>query len=375
MTGEIEGIGGAVEGVLASAAVENEFNAAGVKNSASVSGKCLNCGAGLTGPFCASCGQKAHVHRTISAIWHDILHGVLHFDGKLWRTLPMLTFKPGELTRRYIHGERAKFISPMAVFLFSIFMMFAVFSFGGGGQFNTNFSNGGFTASLNKQRTDNQTLIAAQEKKLLGGAVHPEKLEIEMAKLLELKKTQNALTKIVGGTLPYPEAGLAEGDEADGFIGDGTSSTGITWLDNTLKEGMKKANKNPTLLLYKLQSNGYKFAWLLIPLSLPFVWLVTIGAGGNLRQHHFYDHAIFTTYSIAFMSLLFLLCAMLSQAGWDSAWFAMVIIPPLHLYKHLRHSYGFSRLSAAIRLSLMLLSIGTVAILFLMILLLLGVLG
>lgn len=58
---------------------------------------------------------------------HDLLHGALHFEGKLWRTLPMLGFRPGELTRRYIEGERARFVSPMALFLFSVFLMFAVF--------------------------------------------------------------------------------------------------------------------------------------------------------------------------------------------------------------------------------------------------------
>ena len=53
---------------------------------------------------------------------------MLHFDGKFWRTLPMLAWRPGELTRRYIDGERARFVSPMALFLFSVFLMFAVFS-------------------------------------------------------------------------------------------------------------------------------------------------------------------------------------------------------------------------------------------------------
>ena len=38
--------------------------------------------------------------------------------------------------------------------------------------------------------------------------------------------------------------------------------------------GLKKFNENPGLALYKLQSNGYKFSWLLIPLSVPFVWLL-----------------------------------------------------------------------------------------------------
>ncbi len=50
---------------------------------------------------------------------------MLHFDGKIWRTLPLLAWHPGELTRRYIEGERARFVSPMALFLFSVFLMFA----------------------------------------------------------------------------------------------------------------------------------------------------------------------------------------------------------------------------------------------------------
>ena len=34
--------------------------------------------------------------------------------------------KPGELTRRYIDGQRASFVSPIALFLFCVFFMFAV---------------------------------------------------------------------------------------------------------------------------------------------------------------------------------------------------------------------------------------------------------
>ena len=90
-------------------------------------GACLNCGTELIGSHCHACGQKAHLHRTVRAFMHDLLHGALHFEGKTWKTLPMLALKPGELTRRYIEGERKRFVSPMALFLFSIFLMFAVF--------------------------------------------------------------------------------------------------------------------------------------------------------------------------------------------------------------------------------------------------------
>lgn len=33
---------------------------------------------------------------------HNILHGVFHFEGKIWRTIPELCFRPGRLIRRYI---------------------------------------------------------------------------------------------------------------------------------------------------------------------------------------------------------------------------------------------------------------------------------
>ena len=95
-------------------------------------GACLNCAAPLTGRYCANCGQSAHVHRSVGAFGHDLVHGVLHLDGKFWRTMPLLALKPGELTRRYIDGERARFVSPLGLFLFSIFLLFAVLALTGG---------------------------------------------------------------------------------------------------------------------------------------------------------------------------------------------------------------------------------------------------
>src|SRR3954467_15812654 len=128
ISGGLESIGEAVTGGMAARAVEP---AAGEGQSEG-QGACLNCGTALIGPHCHQCGQAGHVHRTLGAFWHDLAHGVLHFDGKIWRTLPLLAWRPGELTRRYVAGERARFVSPMALFLFSVFLMFAVFSSIGG---------------------------------------------------------------------------------------------------------------------------------------------------------------------------------------------------------------------------------------------------
>src|SRR3546814_19115032 len=73
--------------------------------------------------------------------------------------------------------------------------------------------------------------------------------------------------------------------------------TGFAFVDH----GIAKAQTNPGLMLYKVQANAYKFAWALIPLSIPFLWLLYPFS----RRFHAYDHFVFVTYSISFMLLLF----------------------------------------------------------------------
>lgn len=371
MSGELDAAGTAIEGALFGAAMEPSQGGAGT----SETGACVNCGTALSGPYCAACGQKAHVHRTLSAIWHDILHSVLHFDGKMWRTLPMLLFKPGELTRRYVLGERAKFVSPMALFLFSIFLMFAVFSFTGG-PFQSGVPSNEGPLQVNME-TEAQKLDAeiAKTQAQIKNPETPDALRMGLqAKLNELKSDRNGIAFIQTGKPIYADAdirnSLTKGAKVSVLKG---SSTGIVWLDKIIRKGGEKMVANPSLTFYKLQSNGYKFAWLLIPLSLPFVWLATLG----VRGHPFYDHAVFTTYSISFMCLLFLVMALLSRIGVSDniLGFGFVLIPPVHLYKQLRHAYALSRTGAVIRLIILSFFIWMVLVLFASILLFLGMLG
>jgi Protein of unknown function (DUF3667) len=365
MSGEFDAAGTAIEGALLGAAVEKGelLDAHGDTTETA----CLNCGTRLTGPFCAACGQKAHVHRTLSAIGHDVLHSVFHFDGKLWRTLPMLLFKPGELTRRFIHGERAKFVSPMGLFLFAIFMMFAVFSFTGD------------VAAINLPENVAKEMKA--EAKKLDAAIPQMERELKalpagstavaalQKQLDDAKAERNGIGFATEGKATYD----ASGTKKDDFSFFGESDTGIAWLDEAIDHGVEKSISNPGLALYKLQSNGYKFAWLLIPLSLPFVWLVTLG----VRGHRFYDHAVFTTYSISFMCVLFIIVSLVSWSGiaGGGIWLIFVVAPPLHLYKQLRHAYGLSRVGTLVRMVLLMISGVIVLSLFFTILLTLGMTG
>lgn len=375
MSGEFEALGTVAEGAMVGRAFEKRAGEAGDGHDAH--GACLNCATPLTGPYCNQCGQAAHVHRSISAFWHDLLHGVLHFDGKFWNTLPMLAWRPGDLTRRYIHGERAKFISPMALFLFSIFMMFAVFSYVGSPNFDQSTGSsesdgiatyGDWKSELRAQDGRAEGDIEAAEEKLETlDEGSDERADIEKT-ILKKKRQRNRMAFALGETPPYPDL-LGKNGEPE----INTVKTGWPEFDAWLYKAIKKANKNPDLLLYKLQSNGYKFAWLLIPLSIPFVWLVTIGT----RGHRFYDHAVFTTYSIAFMCLLFIVASLSAKFAFMEGLLvtAAVLYAPFHMYRQLRHAYGLSRLGALIRFSLLLFFILIVLILFFLILITLGVLG
>jgi hypothetical protein len=391
MSEELEAIGTAVEGGLIAKALEDEGGAA----ASGIGGNCLNCGAVVTGNYCANCGQAQHVYRSIGAFWHDILHGVLHFEGKFWRTLPLLAWRPGDLTRRYVHGERAKFISPMALFLFSVFMMFAVFSFlgeplsaGGVGAVDKSIN-----AGIIKEASQIEGQIKAKTAQL-PQASGDKKIKLEQD-ILNLKKGGNMLASMSGEEPPYPDVKLSDGDTKEvglspeelsrietrvndiakgNILTDGSSvSTGYPQTDQWLRNALTKVTDNPDLLLYKLKANGYKFAWLLIPISLPFVWLAIIGR----RGYHFYDHAVFTTYSISFMSLLFISCAVLAAMGVSGVIWGLLLVfyPPFHMYRQLRHAYQMSRPEALVRVSFLLVFTVISLSLFFAILLALGILG
>src|SRR3954463_15557686 len=120
----LDAVGDAVTGGLLARAVEPTAGESGADGHTHEK-NCLSCGTRLAGPFCSACGQRAHVHRSVRGFMQDFLQGMLNFEGKFWHTLPMLAWRPGEMTRRYIAGERARFISPIALYLFTVFAMLA----------------------------------------------------------------------------------------------------------------------------------------------------------------------------------------------------------------------------------------------------------
>ncbi|HEX8957896.1 MAG TPA: hypothetical protein VF798_16595, partial [Burkholderiaceae bacterium] len=97
------------------------------------------------------------------------------------------------------------------------------------------------------------------------------------------------------------------------------------------------AVENPELALYKLKNTTYKYSFMLVPISLPFLWLMFFWRRGI----GMFDHAVFVLYSLCFMSLLFDGVMLAGMAGWSGLAANLAIwVPPVHMFVQLRGAYG-----------------------------------
>lgn len=312
-------IGDIAQGALAARALE-PAHGEGRDDGHTHESACLNCGTALIGRHCHQCGQAAHVHRTLGAFFHDLLHGVFHFEGKIWRTLPLLAWRPGRLTREYIDGRRASFVSPIALFLFVVFLTFAVFNLLGSPiAFNNQGQNKGFEQGIGEAE---RRLADAKAGK--GG---------DIATLQQARAGASTAVTVIraakGGQLPVKIAAADRQTEQS--------------VADAVNRAWSHARENPELTVYKLQNSAYKFSWLLIPLSVPFMWLLFPFS----RRFHLYDHIVFVTYSLSFMLLL--LATISALTVWGGAGFvvgALLFYAPFHMYRQLRDAYALSRFGA-----------------------------
>lgn len=82
---------------------------------------CLNCGHRFAGPplrFCPQCGQETRVRPpTLWEFLQQFGGAYVSTEGALWRTLGLLLARPGELTRRYLAGQRKHYVLPLRLYL------------------------------------------------------------------------------------------------------------------------------------------------------------------------------------------------------------------------------------------------------------------
>ncbi len=338
---DIDAAGGLATGGLIAGAVEKPTGRTGEDHA----GACSDCGELTTSNFCANCGQPTHVHRTLLHLGEELLHGVMHFDARIWRTLPLLVFNPGRLTREWIEGKRTRYVSPLAIFLFTVFLMFFALSFAGD-------VVPAEMRSVDERIASTETAVAELRAQLVEveadvAAGQPGAQGVQAGLQAGLTASEGQLRALKEAKVKGPRTdGLTPGSwQANMADMAHNGNIRIGMGDKKMQEKILHKLGNPDLAVYRFQQTTYKFAFLLVPMSIPFVWLMFAWK----RGFTWYDHGVFVLYSLTFMSILFMA---LGAVGWMNGWFAGVLgtiglfTVPAHMFAQLKGTYGLSIWSA-----------------------------
>lgn len=101
------------------------------KSELPASASCRNCGTELIERYCHHCGQDffAGNEKTVGEILYNTMDTVFAWDNKILRTLKLLLFFPGRLTKEFLSGKVVRFVYPAKLFWFITILFFAVISF------------------------------------------------------------------------------------------------------------------------------------------------------------------------------------------------------------------------------------------------------
>ena len=425
MSGEMEAAGAlATAGAVAGAIEGREPGKPG-------DGVCRNCEAKVDGPYCAQCGQAAYSHRSLVYMMGEFISNLFHLDTKVWRTLPMVMFRPGTLTRNYVYGKRARYLSPLTLFLLAFFAMFFVFSFVeapvevGGTPLEQRAAAVQDLEQAREALAETRAELAEEQRQLALQEGQPQRpgaprdlgvrlaaQAVELAEA-EVRRREERVERInaaiaranaaaeggAGGAETAPEATATPAESAAPAAAPAPAERaeirgvnvedGETWQEafrraaeqdtidvfgnELLNERVRESFRNPDLMLYKMQEAASKFSFLLAPLSLPFIALLFLWKRGiNL-----YDHVVYALYALAFAAILFAVVMLAAKTPW-TVWVVPWLVfagLPIHTWFHLKGSYALGWWSATWRTLFMLIFAGIIAVIFLAGVVFLGVVG
>src|SRR6266404_3831457 len=93
--------------------------------------QCENCGAQVSGNYCAQCGQGAvDYRRSFRHVVADVLESFLNWDSKFFTTLALLILKPWRLTNEFLAGKRVRYVNPLRLYLLASILFFFAANYG-----------------------------------------------------------------------------------------------------------------------------------------------------------------------------------------------------------------------------------------------------
>jgi hypothetical protein len=335
-----------------------------------IEGECSNCGTPLKGQICHSCGQDSDILQR--PFWNhvlEILDGQLGVDGKLWRTLPPLMFRPGHVTRKYLSGVRARYVQPFRLYIFASFV-FLFLLWSGSDGINGFLQNepvnvdpeaiADLEAEIAAMETESPER-AAQLRRMLNGLQASETEgdspgDVSIADALstpEIRENMKAGVRRV--LLPEQSAQPAQEGDAEIVVGEpgelrmSVDVSGLAWLPYLARERLVHQIEiiidDPSRWFEAMRAS---VSWLLILLLPVYALVIAIGQVWR-RGFYYYDHLIVSLHFHSFLFILMAALMLLSPliGGWGVLIF--LVWSNLYLYRLHRAVYEHGRFMAAIR--------------------------
>lgn len=243
---------------------------------------CANCQTALVGAYCHACGQKAHLHDKLRHLVEEFAEGIAHFDGRLWRTLPLLALDPGRLSREWMAGRRVRYVAPLHVFLFAVFLLFLIPNFTGRHLIDLNPGAGRASGFMVATPEGERRIIAASD-----GRALREDLNV-----------------------PGPVIAVIQ--------------------------RIARLQENPEYYGYKLEALAYKLSFMTVPISIAILWLMFAWR----RRFSLYHHAVVSLYGLGFLALMVAVASIPPEPLSGVLNLAVFLVAPAHAAAHLRGAYG-----------------------------------
>ncbi|MEQ1856620.1 MAG: DUF3667 domain-containing protein [Longimicrobiales bacterium] len=107
---------------------------------------CLDCGLVLTGRYCAACGQEDQpLDPSLGMVLRDAWQALTNLEGRAFQSMSRLFSRPGFLTREYLEGRRARWVSPIRLYLVVSVVYFGLVSLTGWSAIDFEFNVGADT--------------------------------------------------------------------------------------------------------------------------------------------------------------------------------------------------------------------------------------
>ena len=307
---------------------------------------CLNCGTELRGQYCGHCGQRAR-SRLIS-LWEliqDAFGDLLELDSRLWRTVIPLLVRPGQLTRDYLEGRRARYMPPFRMYLVLSVVFFVVAFFDPRDDLSLLFEAEPEPTPEETSQIEEETKSEAQA--VLDDLAEEGLISEDQAKVLPNDANAHfTITDSGDGEVSFkidPETGECTLDDA-----------GFEQMPQWVRKRLTRERLEG--ICERISADGAKtFTGLLIdniPVALivllPFMALV-LKALYPLSRRYFVEHLLFFVHFHAFFFLILTLQILFSRISgllWVPEPISVLVIVaasfyiPVYLYKAMRLVYG-----------------------------------